>query len=179
MNILGWGRKKPAAHEADNTPSAPAAPVQDILYALPGQVKVTDFEITEIAGQRIITIKQAYNPVQGIIFPAVQPTDMWKASALVKLVTKIEAMYEAGWLDICVINDAVRNFSLKGTPSSLQALEDLHRIHCVKFNALPPSVFEAIPRYLTHIFTEGRIPLEAVVIESICETVDIPEGVSP
>lgn len=147
---------------------------KDVHYLVPEELKATEFEVVELAGKRIMTIKRARNPVQTIIYPAVSPQDIWKTSALTTLIDKIDKMYETGWLDICPIRDSLRTFSLKTTPSSLAALEQLHSIHCVKFSIMHPEVFEAIPRLLTHIFTEGRISVDAVVFEGICETVSEP-----
>lgn len=144
---------------------------KDVQYLVPEELKATDFEVIELAGKRIMTIKRARNPAQTIIYPAVSPQDIWKTSALTTLIDKIDKMYETGWLDICPIRDSLRTFSLKTTPSSLAALDQLHNIHCVRFNNLHPEVFEAIPRLLTHIFTEGRISADAVVLDGICETV--------
>jgi hypothetical protein len=144
---------------------------KDAQYLVPEQMKDTDFELVELAGKRIMTIKRARNPVQTIIYPAVEPQDKFKVAALTHLVNKIEDMYEMGYLDICPIRDSFRTFSLKSTPSTLAAMNQLSNVHCVRFNDLHPEVFEAIPRYLTHIFTEGRIPMDAVVVDGICETV--------
>ncbi|WP_338924443.1 hypothetical protein V0M98_33040 (plasmid) [Pseudomonas silesiensis] len=143
-------------------------------YEIIEPVQNTDFELTEIAGKRILTIKRAHHPVQGIIFPAADKGDIWKISAQSKLINDVEKMYEVGWVDVCPIRDAISAFGLKTTPSTMKALDQLHEIHCVNFNNLHPEVYESIPRYLTHIFTEGRIAIQAVVIESTCETVSEP-----
>jgi hypothetical protein len=151
---------------------------KEAQYLVPEEIKTTDFEIVELAGKRIMTIKRARNPAATIIYPWVPQQDMWKTSALTTLIDKIEKMYETGWLDICPIRDSLRTFSLKTTPSTVAALDQLHNIHCVRFNNLHPEVFDAIPRLLTHIFTEGRISVDAVVLDGICSVASEPEETS-
>lgn len=147
---------------------------KDYQYLIPAELKETDFKVVELAGKRIMTITRARNPAQTIIYPAVPEHDIWKTSSLTKLINDIDQMYEHGYIDICPIVDALNKFDLKATPSTLVAMEHLRSIHCIKFNNLHPEAFEAIPRYITHIFTEGRIPIDAEVYDGICSTATEP-----
>lgn len=139
----------------------------DISPAQPEQVKPQtiapeDFTIRTISGRKYITVRRAKSMAQFIIFPGDSPEDKWKCAARAKLIQAVESMYTKGYFDICPVTSAVDSFNLRTPPSSKKALDDLRLIHCIHFEELSEEVFEAIPRYLTHIFTEGRVPLEPI-----------------
>lgn len=139
-----------------------------------------EFTLRTIAGRQYLTVRQAKSMAQFIIFPGDSPDDKWKCAARAKLIEAVDAMYVQGYFDICPINSALSTFKLKRPPSVQNALDDLHHIHCVHFDKLSEEVFEAIPRYLTHIFTEGRVPLEPIEREGDLDPLnDAPEASSP
>lgn len=135
---------------------------RDVHYEL-NELVETDFLFREISGQRYLTIKKAKSIGQQIVYPQVREGSMWHSQAMSKLISDIDKMFtEDGYFDVCVITGAISTFKLNACPSTGKALEDLRAIHCVGFSDMSPEVFEAIPRYLSHIFTEGRIPVDAV-----------------
>lgn len=121
-----------------------------------------EFTIRTISGRQYLTVRRARSLAQFIVFPGDSPEDKWKCAARAKLIEAVEKMYTQGYFDICPISSAMGSFNLKTPPSVTRALDDLRHIHCVEFDKLSEEVFDAIPRYLTHIFTEGRIPLEPI-----------------
>lgn len=128
----------------------------------PQTISPEEFTIRTISGRKYITVRRAKSMAQFIIFPGDSPEDKWKCAARAKLIQAVETMYNNGYFDICAVNSAVDSFNLRTPPSVKKALDDLRLIHCVHFDKLSEEVFEAIPRYLTHIFTEGRVPLEPI-----------------
>lgn len=121
-----------------------------------------EFTIRTISGRQYLTVRRAKSMAQFIIFPGDSPENKWKCAARAKLIEAVESMYIKGYFDICPVTSAVDAFNLRTPPSAKKALEDLRLIHCVNFEKLSEEVYEAIPRYLTHIFTEGRVPLEPI-----------------
>lgn len=146
---------------------------RDVHYSIPEQVKSEDFLFQEIDGHRYLTIRQAKSIAQQIVYPEQREQNIWHDNAMTKLIKSVEKMFQSSYFDICVIDKAVSNFDLRSSPSVGKAYQDLHRIHCMDFGEMTPEVFAAIPRYMTHIFTEGRVPLEEVVQK---EDLDTPPG---
>lgn len=139
---------------------------RDVDYSIPEAIKPEAFMIRKIAGQRYMTISKAKSLAQHIIYPEQREKNIWHDNVMDKLVKSVEKMFSEGaFFNICIIDEAVKDFDLHATPSVTKALKDLNRIHCLHFDQMSPEVFEAIPRYMTHIFTEGRVPLDEVVRE--------------
>lgn len=138
---------------------------RDVHYAIPEKVKTEDFLFQEIDGNRYLTIRQAKSIAQHIVYPEQREQSIWHDNVMAKLVKSVEKMFQGSYFDICVVHKAVADFDLRSSASVSQASQDLHRIHCMDFADMTPEVFAAIPRYMTHIFTEGRVPLEEVVLK--------------
>lgn len=151
---------------------------RDLHYSIPEQVKTGEFSFLEIDGNRYLTIRQAKSVAQQIIFPEQRQQNIWHDNAMSKLVKSVEKMYQGSYFDVCVIDKAVSDFDLRSSPSVCQASQDLHRIHCMDFGEMTPEVFAAIPRYMTHIFTEGRVPLEEVVCADELDAIPSKDEVS-
>jgi hypothetical protein len=135
---------------------------REVDYATPDEVEQEEFVIREIEGRRYLTIRKARSIAQQVIYPDQREENIWHDHAMAKLIKSVEKMFNGGsFFDVCIVNEAVKDFDLQSTPSVAQAIKHLNLIHCTNFNEMSPEVFEAIPRYLTHIFSEGRIPLEA------------------
>lgn len=149
---------------------------RDVHYSIPEPVKTEDFLFQEIDGHRYLTIRKAESISQQIVYPEQREQNIWHDNAMTKLIKSVEKMFQGGYFDICVVNKAVSDFDLRLSPSVSKASQDLHRIHCMDFVEMSPEVFAAIPRYMTHIFTEGRVPLEEVVLK---EDLDAPPGKPP
>lgn len=130
------------------------------------------FAVRTINGRKYLTVRRAQSIAQHIIFPGDGPEDSWKCAARSKLIEEIEGMFRKGYFDVCPINNAISNFKLISTISTKKAMENLMQIHCVNFDKLTPEIFEAIPRHITHIFTEGRVPLEPIEREGELESLN-------
>ena len=128
-----------------------------------------DFRLRTTHGRQYLTIRRARAISQFVIFPCEGEDDKWKCAALDKLIESVDGMYSNGYFDYCPISSAIDTFNLQTPPSVKQALENLRSIHCVHFDRLTQEVFEAIPRHLTHIFSEGRVPLEVIAGEASSE----------
>lgn len=126
------------------------------------EITPTDFRFRVVNGRPYLTIRNATHISQLVIFPGAGDKDKWKCAARSKLIDAVDKMYTQGWFDVSPVRSAIDTFKLQTPPSVQKALEDLHSIHCVHFKNLTMDVFNSIPRHLTHIFTEGRIPAEAV-----------------
>lgn len=141
--------------------------VYDVSMKKPGahnppEIPLEDFSIRAVNGRSYLTVRNAKSVAQYIIFPGNGEKDKWKCAARGQLIQAVEKMYSHGWFDVSPILSAISTFKLQTPPSVQMALEDLRHIHCVHFDKLTKEVYESIPRHLTHIFTEGRIPAEAV-----------------
>lgn len=143
---------------------------RDVHYSVPDKVKTEDFLFKVIDGHRYLTIRQAKSIAQQIVYPEQREQNIWHDNAMTKLIKSVEKMFQGSYFDICVIDKAVSDFDLRTTPSVGQAYQDLRRIHCMDFGEMTPEVFAAVPRYMTHIFTEGRVPLDEVVLEEEPDT---------
>nr|DAF93506.1 MAG TPA: hypothetical protein [Myoviridae sp. ctshb19] len=97
-----------------------------------------------------------------IIFPEPDDlSDVWQAQALTNLVAKIEKSFNYyGWVDICTVDEAVRQFNIPQNRRSKLAYEKLHTLHCVHFNKYLPGIMEQVPDLYTCIFTGGVFPKE-------------------
>lgn len=138
---------------------------RDVNYSIPEEVKTEDFLFQEIDGHRYLTIRQAQSIAQQIVYPEQREQNIWHDNVMAKLIKSVEKMFQGSYFDICVVNKAVSDFDLRSSPSVSQASQDLLLIHCMDFGDMSPEVFAAIPRYMTHIFTEGRVPLEEVTLK--------------
>lgn len=138
---------------------------RDVIYSIHEQVKTGDFQFQEIEGRRYLTIRKAKSIAQQIVYPERRGESIWHDNHMNKLVKSVEKMFHSSYFDICVIDRAVSDFDLLSTPTVNQAYQDLHHIHCMDYRDMTPEVFAAIPRYMTHIFTEGRVPLEETLLK--------------
>jgi hypothetical protein len=142
--------------------------------AMTEAVKPESFTIVEVGGKRYLTVRAAKSIAQHIIFPGGESKleDPWAHGARAQLIRNVEDMYARGYFDVCVIDRGISAFKLQTPPSVKKALQNLGQIHCIHFDKMAPEVYESIPRYITHVFTEGRVPLDAVVREGEFTDVD-------
>lgn len=144
---------------------------RDVDYSIPDSAKKEDFQFREIEGKRYLTVIKDKTIAQKIIYPEANEQSIWHDQAVRKLIGAVEKMFdERSYFDVCVVDSAIRDFNLSSTPSVEKALEELNIIHCVHYSEMLPEVFEAIPRYMTHIFTEGRVPLGVVSLDGESHT---------
>lgn len=97
-----------------------------------------------------------------IVFPEPVKLDCeWEAQKLVNLVRDVEKMFTSdGYIDICKVREAIRDFDIMQSPRSREAYEKLSIVHCEKFSSLLPGIFEQLPDLLTCVFTGGVLPKE-------------------
>jgi hypothetical protein len=151
MKVLGltlW-KKKPEQQ------STFTAEQMDALSQLFGAMKAQS--VPGRPGVREIKTMKRHRITDQIIFPEPLNTDdVWSVQQLTNLVDKVEKMFTQGWIDICEVDSAVRNFKLRLTGPSKQAYEKLRILHCVHFDKYLPGIYDQIPSLMTCVFTEGR-----------------------
>lgn len=124
-------------------------------------LKQTDFLIRTIDGRRYVTIRRPESPAQRIIYPTDEGMDVWQRQALRRFIDSVEKMYgKDGHFSICALDDVISCLGLSKTSSTVAARDHLRTIHCVNFSDLHQEIVDIIPRYITHILSEGRVSLD-------------------
>ena len=98
-------------------------------------------------------------PLDHIAWPLIDPDNDLDVMNFNKF--KRELMEHLGGhyhhFSICTIDGFLKSFHIAVTPQTGGSYELLHRMHCVKYQDMPPRLYAKLPHLINHVISGGQI----------------------
>ena len=73
------------------------------------------------------------------------------------------------YFSICTIDGFLKSFNIALTPQTGPSYELLSKMHCVKFQDMPPRLYAKLPHLINHVISGGQIVHPLLTDQNVIE----------
>ena len=104
------------------------------------------------------TFPLSRGPLDQFMFPDEATLDDWGKLETRKLRKEMDERYTRyNSFNICALDDYMQALRIPFTPDTKESYKKLHKLHCVKFDLVPPALYERSPHWFNHVVSCGAV----------------------